>query len=305
MSVRRLRVLLAEVGAGETAAALRALYAEADSALELTLVSSVATLLPTIKVVDPEVIFVDLALNSREPQNAVYLVHRVAPGIPLIVVADAAHKAEAAITLTQGAMDYILKDYLDTRTLERVLRAALERNTLKGLADLLRDPVTNLYTRDGFVTVGSRRFEEAQQNSGSMVLICAVLENLQTLRDAFGPAAADRALRDMAEVLKGSCRRSDVVARLGEAEFAILGVDAAAPSAEVMRKRLEQHVAVYNRTRSPWGPIEMRTGAGSWSGKDVRSFRQFLDGVEGTLRVTPTADRRSGAAPESCVTSID
>src|SRR5437763_11989222 len=253
MSARRLRVLLAETGSGEAAKALRALYPDPYATPELTVVSSIATLLPTIKVVDPEVILLDLALNSRQPQNAVYLVHRTAPGVPLIVLADVAHKREAAITLSQGAMDYVLREYLDTRTLDRVLRAALERNTLNGLTDLLRDPITNLYTRDGFVTVGARRFEETQQNNGSMVLICALVGNLQALRDRFAASAADRALCDIADVLKGTCRRSDVVARIGEAQFAILGVDAAAPSAEVMRKRLEQHVEVYNRTRSPWG----------------------------------------------------
>src|SRR2546423_2038535 len=300
MSARRLRVLLAEVGASETAAALRALYPEPDSALELTIVSSVATLLPTIKVVDPEVILVDLALNAREPQNAVYLVHRTAPGVPLIVVAAAAQKTEAAITLTQGAMDYVLKEYLDTRTLDRVLRAALERNTLKGLTDLLRDPVTSLYTRDGFVTVGSRRFEDAQQNSGSMVLICVHVSNLPALHDKFGPAAADRAVCEIAEVLKGSCRRSDVVSRLGGEQFAILAVDAAAPSAEVMRKRLEQHIAVYNRTRSPWGPMELRTSIGSWSGGDTRSFTEFLAAIEARLMPSSTRDAE-GAQPLSPV----
>jgi diguanylate cyclase (GGDEF)-like protein len=293
MTARRLRVLLAEVGPGEIATALRAVYPEPDASLELTSVSSVATLLPTIKVVDPEVILLDLSLNSREPQNAVYLVHRAAPGVPLIVVSDVAHKSEAAITLTQGAMDYVLKEYLDTRTLDRVLRAALERNTVKGLADLLRDPVTNLYTREGFITVGTRRFEETQRNSGSMVLICAVVGNLRSLRDRFGPAAVDRAVCDIAEVLKSSCRRSDIVARLGEAEFVILGVDAAAPSAEVMRKRLQQHVDVYNHTRSPWGPIELRTGAGSWSGRDARSFTEFLSAVEATSHLHTSTEQEA------------
>jgi diguanylate cyclase (GGDEF)-like protein len=162
-------------------------------------------------------------------------------------------KEQAARSLAEGAMDYVLKGFMDLRTLDRILRAALERNTLHGLTDLLRDPVTGLYTRDGFLTVGARRHDEAHRTGGSLVLICALVENLQALREAFGPGAADRALSDVAGLLKGCCRRSDVVARLGEAQFAILGVDAVAPSAQVMRSRLEQHLAVHNRTRSPWG----------------------------------------------------
>ncbi len=287
MTQKRLRVLVAEAGSSETAEALRALYPETEKGPEVTVVSTVATLLATIKVVDPEVILLDLSLSLREPMDSVHLVHRTAPGVPLIVFANPEQKEQAARSLTEGAMDYVLKGFMDARTLDRVLRAALERNTLHGLTDLLRDPVTELYTRDGFLTVGSRRHDEAHRTGGSLVLICALFENVQALREAFGPGAADRALSDVAGLLRGCCRRSDVVARLGEAQFAILGVDAVAPSAQVMRNRLEQHVAVHNRTRSPWGPIDLRTSIGSWSAQDERSFADFLDSVESQLRVPP------------------
>lgn len=287
MSQKKLRVLLAEGGSGDTATALRALYPEPAGRLELTVVSTIATLLPTIKVVEPEVILLDLSLSLREPGDAVHLVHRTAPGIPLIALADADRKDQAAQTLSQGATDYLLKGYIDARTLDRALRSALERNTLHALTDMMRDPITELYTRDGFTTVGGRRLDEAQHASSSLVLICALFENLHALREGFGPGAADQAVFDLAALLKQSCRRSDVVARLGEAQFAILGVDAVAPSAEVMRSRLSQHLAVHNRTRSPWGPIELRTSIGSWSANDPKSFAEFLDSVESQLRVSP------------------
>jgi two-component system, cell cycle response regulator len=211
------------------------------------------------------------------------------------IIADSDSKEDAANTLTQGAMDYLLKGFLDSRTLDRVLRTALERNTLHALTDLMRDPVTGLYTRDGFLTVGTRRLDEAHHTNGSLVLICALLENLQTLREGFGPGAADHALCDLGVLLKGSCRRSDVVARLGEAQFAILGVDAVAPSAELMRSRLEQRLIVHNRTRSPWGPIELRISVGSWTANDSRSFAQFLDTVESHLRLVPAGARTDGS----------
>ena len=294
MSQKRLRVLLAEAGFSEAAAALRALHPEREGTMELTIVSTISTLLPTIKVVDPEVILLDLSLSLREPFDAVHLVHRTAPGVPLIVIADPECKEQAAQTLTQGAMEFLLKGFIDSRVLDRALRTALERNTLHGLTDLMRDPVTSLYTRDGFLTVGSRRVDEGRNSNSSLVLICALFENLQTLREGFGPGAADHAICDIAALLKGSCRRSDVVARLGEAQFAILGVDAIAPSAEIMRVRLEQRLVVHNRTRSPWGPIELRTSVGSWCANDARSFPQFLDAVESHLRLASVAAQTEG-----------
>jgi diguanylate cyclase (GGDEF)-like protein len=284
---RRLRVLLAEGDSGEAAAALHELYSASEPGLDLTVVSSVATLLPTIKVVDPEVILLDLKLDLREPLDAVHLVHRTAPGVPLIVLADPAEKGQAIRSLAEGAIDYLQKGHIDAHTLGRVMHVALERNTLTGLTDMLRDPVTGLYSRDGFLTVGRRRVEEAGRTRGSLVLICATFENLPALRQEFGSGTADRAVSDFAGLLTGCCRRSDVVARVEEGHFAILGVDAAAPSAEVMRGRLEKHVAVYNQTRSPWGPIEMRTAIGSWTAPDGRSFAEWLDGIE--LRLRPVA----------------
>lgn len=286
MRQRRLRLLLAEGSPGEAAAALHELYAGTDPGLDLTVVSTIATLLATIKIVDPEVILLDLGLSVDEPMDAVHRVHRTAPGVPLLVIADPAKKEEASRSLAEGAMDYMLKGHTDGHTLERVLRAALEHNTLAGLANMLRDPMTGLYTRDGFLTVGRRRLEEAMRAASSLVLICVLFENLQALRDAFGPGTADRALNDVAGLLKGCCRRSDVVGRLGEAQFVILGVDAVAPSAEVMRNRLEQHLAVHNQTRSPWGPIDLRTSIGSWTPQDAGTFAEFLEAVESRLRLT-------------------
>jgi diguanylate cyclase (GGDEF)-like protein len=295
MAQKRLRILLAETEPSETADTLRALFPDATGGLDLTVVSTMATLVPTVKLIDPEIILLDLELSMRDPLDAVHLAHRSAPGIPLVVLADPSKKQFAAQSLSEGAMDYVLKGFMDARTLGRVLRTALERNTFEGLADLLRDPMTGLYTREGLQTLGARCMEEARRSGESMVLICALFENLQTLRDGFGPGAADHALRDVATLLAGSCRRSDLVARLGPAQFAVLAVDAVAPSAPVMLQRLEQHLAVHNRTRSPWGPIDLRLTVGVWSGRSDRSFSEFLDEVESQLRQREPDSPRSAA----------
>ena len=289
MTQKKVRILLAESGEGDTAETLRALFAESEGELDLAVVGTIATLIPTIRIVDPEIILLDLALSLRNPLDAVRLVHRSAPGTPLVILADPSQKQYAAQSLSEGAMDYVLKGFMDARTLDRILRSALARNTFEGLADLLRDPTTGLYSREGMLTLGARCQEEAQHTGGTLVLICALFENLHTLREGFGPGAADHAVRDVAQLLAGSCRRSDIVARLGQAQFAVLAVDAVAPSAAVMRQRLEKHLAVHNETRSPWGPIDLRLSVGTWSATEGRSFGKFLDAVEADLRQVPAA----------------
>lgn len=164
MKQKSFRILLAEGESGEAAAALRELFPVEQNGLQLTLVSGVSTLLASLELVNPEVILLELSLAHPDPLEAVRLVHRAAPAVPLIVLAGESEKSLAERSLRRGALDYLLKGHMDARALDRVVRVALERNTLEGLADLLRDPVTGLYTRDGFLTLGEHAMDTAGQS---------------------------------------------------------------------------------------------------------------------------------------------
>jgi len=284
MTNGRLRMLLAEGGSGEVAQVLHVLFPEASGGLDLTTVSTITTLLPTVNVVNPEVLLLDLALAQPDPLDSVRRVHRSAPGVPLIVLADPADKNQATLCLREGAMDYLLKGFMDARTVDRVVRTALERNTLKGLTDMLRDPLTGLYIRDGLLTLGSRTMKKTRAANGTLVLLCILFENLVALRDAFGPGAAGRSLCEVAGILAQGFRRTDLIARIGEAQFAALAIDAVEPSASVLRQRIERHIALRNQERGPWGPLDLRISVGFWSPEDPRCFAEYLDAVEAGLR---------------------
>jgi two-component system, cell cycle response regulator len=284
MEGRKFRVLLAESIPGEATEPLRAVYPEPDSNLELSVVSTVPTLLATIELATPEAILFDLSLGRPDPLDAVRRIHRAAPGIPLIVFADQADKALASRSISEGAIDFLLKGFMDARTMERVLRLALQRNTLEGLADLLRDKLTGLYTREGFTTLGSHSMDAASRAGGTLVLLCGMIDNFAGLYEEFGSGGSERAVRETAELLRSCFRRSDILAWLGESQFAALAVDAAEPSAPVLRQRVESRLAIYNQICQPWGPLLLRLSVGFWGGTDSRSFAEFLDAVESELR---------------------
>jgi diguanylate cyclase (GGDEF)-like protein len=301
MTAKRFRVLLAESTPGEAVESLRALYPEPDSELELSVVSTMPTLLATIELADPETIFMDLSLGRPDPLNAVRRVHRAAPGIPLIVFADVADKTYASRSISEGAIDYLLKGFMDSRTMERVMRTALERNTLEGLADLLRDPLTGLYNRDGFATLGMRSMDTARRSGGTLVLLCALIENLSFLQEEFGSIAGEHVIRQTAEMLASCFRRSDFLARLGEAQFSALAVDAAEPSAQVLRQRVESRLAIHNKSRESWVPLSLRVSVGFWGANDTRSFAEFLDAVEAELRHPEMVLGLEVASPETAL----
>jgi diguanylate cyclase (GGDEF)-like protein len=303
MNKKKLRIILAEGHPDETACALHTLYPEGSDSFELTVVSGVSTLIATLEIVNAEVIFLDLALAHPNPMEAVRRVHRSAPSAPLIVLAEASEKDCAIRSLSHGAQDYLLKGFIDSQTLERVLRAALERNTVEGLTDLLRDSLTGLYAREGFLTLGARAMEMAKTRKSTLVLLCIRIANLAAVRTGYGPSAAESSLREVAKVLAGSFRGTDILARLGESQFAALAVNAAEPSAPVLRQRLEKRVGMLNRDTRPWGPLELRMSARFWSAKEAAVFSEFLDSVESELRIPPDAGVEETAKRQSVSTA--
>lgn len=297
MKQKKLRILLAEGDSSGTAAALRDLFPGEQSGLELTVVSGVSTLLASLELVNPEVILLELSVAYPDPLEAVRVVHRAAPAAPLIVIAGEAEKSLAEQSLRRGALDYLLKEHTDTHALEQALRVALERNTLEGLADLLRNPVTGLYSRDGFLTLGEHAMDAARQKNSTLVLLCLRIENLSSIRTEFGLPSAESSLREVGRLLAGSFRRTDIVAQLGESQFAALAIDAVEPSGPVLCQRLERRIAALNQGIGPWGPLEIRLTAGFWSPGQAISFGKLLDGVEAGLRASRgSPGRKAGTA---------
>ena len=288
----KLRVLVAEGAHGQVASALRELFPADQGGIELTEVSRVSTLLASLKLVSPEAILLELALGHPDVLGTVRLIHRTKPEVPLIVIGDPPEREIAVASLREGAMDYLLKNHMDARTLNRVLQGALERNTLKGLADLLRDPLTGLYVRDGFLTLGSHFMDSAKERAGTLVLLCVRFENLERIRKEFGQNAAESSLREIATLLTQSFRRTDLIARIGESQFAALAVNAVEPSAPVLLQRLRKRVEALSSGNFRWGPVDVRMVARFWAGKGARTFAEFLDEVEWGLR-TAEGGRRT------------
>lgn len=284
----KLRILVAEGASGQAASVLHRLFPDDEGGVQLTEVSGVSTLIASLKLVSPEVILLDLALGGSDALGTVRLIHRTKPEVPLILIGDSTKKEIAVASLREGAMDYLLKNHLDSQALDRVLRSALERHTLKGLADLLRDPVTGLYVRDGFLKLGSHIMDTARDRQGTLVLLCGTFENLEPIRKEFGENAAQSSLREIATLLVRCFRRTDLLARIGESQFAALAVDAIEPSAPVLLQRLRKRLEAFNSGNSRWGPLDLRMAARFWAVNGARTFADFLDEVESGLRTVNT-----------------
>jgi diguanylate cyclase (GGDEF)-like protein len=62
----------------------------------------------------------------------------------------------------------------------------------------------------------------ARRHKSTLSVLMIDLEHLRAINDRFGPHGGDRALRQVADLLRGTVRESDSIFRLGGDEFLVL-----------------------------------------------------------------------------------
>jgi diguanylate cyclase (GGDEF)-like protein len=108
------------------------------------------------------------------------------------------------------------------------------------LARYAPDPLTGLPGRRAFHEFYERLAAGARRRRAGVLLLYADVLRLNEVNEKFGYGVGDELLRTVADALVDSSRSSDLVARYGSDEFAVLLVDAGAKHAEVLIERVQR-----------------------------------------------------------------
>jgi diguanylate cyclase (GGDEF)-like protein len=123
-----------------------------------------------------------------------------------------------------------------------------QRRHAEQLRDLsLRDELTHLYNRRGFLTLAEQHMLVVARNKHPFALLYADLDGLKEINDELGHEAGDRAIVDAATVLRDAFRDSDLVARLGGDEFVVLLADAGPSKGDILVRRFYDAIATLRR----------------------------------------------------------
>jgi len=152
-----------------------------------------------------------------------------------------AHASAVTVNTDDDDLCYVLS-FLDITK-----RVRLE----KKLTELsLRDSLTGLYNRRGFMTLGKQLLDSSLRKQPEIGLLYIDIDYLKLINDEFGHSVGDRALETTARILKESFRDSDIIARLGGDEFVVLFLDTADFTVKSIRERLDRNlkIAVENKS---------------------------------------------------------
>lgn len=127
-------------------------------------------------------------------------------------------------------------DVTERKRVEQLLAEQTEK--LRSLS--LRDELTKLYNRRGFMEVAGQAHAQALRDGRAAALIFVDLNGMKRINDELGHYSGDNALVDTATVLVKALREADVIARLGGDEFAAFAIDFTVSDLASFRSRVRE-----------------------------------------------------------------
>ena len=204
-------------------------------------------------------IFGELGILRDQPRSAT------------VIAVDRTH----CLVLRQRDFMTVLQDSPElSNALLRIVAGRLYDADRK-LARYSPDPLTGLASRRAFheqyrrLAVGARR-----RKNGLLLLALDVLE-LKAVNDRFGYALGDEVLRTVADALVESTRTTDVIARYGGDEFAVLLLDAMPKDVEIVTARVRDRLSALGLQRRLPVSVECSIGI-AWSQSPPETAEEFL-----------------------------
>jgi diguanylate cyclase (GGDEF)-like protein len=181
---------------------------------------------------------------------------------------------------TLQMMDMIAKEReygisLEKKVQERTSELQLALNELSLVNDKLeqisiRDELTGLLNRRGFLSMASRYISLAQRKMSSFICVYFDLDKLKQINDTYGHAQGDIAIKSIAGILIKTFRKTDVIGRMGGDEFTVLAFDCSESGYSQVIKRMDLLVDEYNNTNNnPW---ELGYSSGMASSRQEHDF---------------------------------
>ncbi|MCR5673839.1 MAG: GGDEF domain-containing protein [Lachnospiraceae bacterium] len=111
-----------------------------------------------------------------------------------------------------------------SNSLEQVKNVGRMEKMIRTLDEMwVFDPMTHIYNRAGFFKFSEEIVKEAREDKEDMFFIFIDLDGLKKVNDAFGHETGDRMICDMADVLRKTRNKEELLMRYGGDEFVVFG----------------------------------------------------------------------------------
>lgn len=258
-----IRVLLVEDNPGDARLIREALSEVPHSHIHMDHVDCLKAAQEALAREEHDLVLLDLTLPDSHGLETVEKTEDAAPDVPIVILTGLDDSNLGIQAVRSGAQDYLIKGQVSGHLLVRAIRYAIERHRMQAALRILSlvDELTGLYNRRGFMTLAEHQARLSRRKQSPLYLIFADLDGMKTINDTYGHKEGDQALIQTAHLLKETFRGSDIIARMGGDEFAIVAIEPAPSSAEMIAQRFQDNIAAYNAKRSK--PYELSISIGA------------------------------------------
>lgn len=213
----------------------------------------------------PDLILIDLGgLGAAAPALLRELRAAIGPLPHVIALLPLSEEGQLAQLLLAGASDYLTYDYSEAALIARLanaqqvvaLRGAVQaerelaisssgewaRSNRRLLHEALTDPLTQLPNRRNGLDRFAQEWAIAQSNALPIACMMLDIDHFKRVNDQRGHDIGDLVLQQIAAVVEGSCRRSDIVFRYGGEEFCCICPNTAVDDALQLAERIADNV---------------------------------------------------------------
>ena len=292
---RPIRVLLVEREPEDLDGLRRAMADARGGNVELECVGELTSALERLSQGGIDAVLLDLMLPDSEGIVTFERTYAFAPDVPIVVMTSVDDETVAIATVQGGAQDYLVTGEVTPAMVVKAIRYAIERHRLiSALRSLsLIDDLTGLYNRRGFTDLGEQYLKLTRRAARGIALVYVDLDRFKTINDTLGHHVGDRALLKLSDILKASFRRSDIIARMGGDEFAVLAVEATGDGAAVLLQRLRERIEDFNQSHREPYQLMVSIGMARHDGDDRVRLEDLLAQADAAMYEEKRGKRRA------------
>lgn len=138
------------------------------------------------------------------------------------------------------------------------------------------DALTGLYNRRGFLPLAEQQLKISERTKKRVILIFLDLDDMKRINDTWGHLEGDRALAEAAMVLNRAFRGSDIIARIGGDEFAVLAQEMTKEYQHSLLNRLRHHLDAFNLKKERPYDLSMSYGLVEYDPENPCSIEDLM-----------------------------
>jgi diguanylate cyclase (GGDEF)-like protein len=143
------------------------------------------------------------------------------------------------------------------------------------------DHLTGALTRRGFIEQAEREIARSRRYGRPSTLVMLDVDHFKSVNDAYGHAAGDQVLHQIAKIAAATLRPSDVFGRLGGEEFGMLLPETGGEEALFVTERLREAIAAHATSLTGGGTLRVTASFGVAPLSEVfTSFSAWLESAD-------------------------